>query len=109
VSLKTGEIIAIERAVGLPMQDWSGVIGAMTMIYATVHRKDAAAITWAQLEDLDIDELDGILVDVDEPASGEAATADPLAGGAPGKKGSSGTRRTPRKAAERSRSAARTT
>lgn len=107
-SLKTGEIIAIERSLGIPMQDWSGVIGAMAMLYATVRRKNADAITWAQIEDLDVDELDDIIIDTDEPVAGEGDAA-PLAGGAPARKSSSGTRRTPRKAAARSRNGARTT
>jgi hypothetical protein len=120
--LKVGDVVYVERAVGIQMGDWSTLVNAMAIVIATVRRRDPDAITFEELEALDVDELDDLLVDDTPKQAGRqpadrkapaarkrAAAADPLGGGSPASSASRGTRGGPRKAAARSRSAEATT
>jgi hypothetical protein len=105
-----GEMTYAERKLGLDVDDWTSTMKLMAAIFWSIRRRKPDAITWEQIEALGADELDDIILD-DEPtkAPREAPAADPLAGGSPAKRGSSGGRSGPRAAAARTKRGAPST
>jgi hypothetical protein len=103
-----GEMTLLERELGVDADDWTSTMKIMGMIFWSIRRKQPDAITWQQVEALEADALGDIIVE-DEPKPEAKAAADPLAGGSPAKRGSSGGRSGPRAAAARTKRGAPST
>lgn len=108
VSPTLGETTYVERKLGLDIDDWSSTMRVMASIFLAVRRRKPDGITWEQIEALDIEALDGVIVQ-DEPAGEGKAASDPLAGGSPAKRSSRAGRSGPRAAAARTKTGAGST
>lgn len=104
------EVAYLERSIGMPMEDWSALVGNVAMVVWSVRRVDPSAITWEAAGALTVDQLSDLLIaEPGDDAAAEAEGSAPLGPGSPASSGSSGTRPGKRAAGGRTRNAARTT
>lgn len=102
-----GDVLLLERKIGLDMNDWSRFAGTIALVFVSVHRLAPKEIEWDELAALDPDELHDLLIE--EPGDGVPEgeePADPLAGGSAATSASSGSRAGRRAAGARTKSAA---
>lgn len=97
--ITAGEVLFIEREIGIDTEHWSTLVQMMAEAFVTIRRKDPDAITWADVEAMSVESLTDMFLD-DTPArkapadrkprkqtaaqlaAARKASTDPLAGGA---------------------------